>query len=79
MLPTDPDRIIISGAAENNLKQVSLEIPHYRLIVVTGVSGSGKSSLVYDVICREGQRLVFGKLSFGKPEPREKTAQTQSA
>ncbi|HAH32275.1 MAG TPA: excinuclease ABC subunit A [Elusimicrobia bacterium] len=52
-------KIIISGAAENNLKKVSLEIPHYRLIVVAGVSGSGKSSLVYDVICREGQRLFL--------------------
>ena len=51
--------IIIENAQENNLKNVSLRIPHYRLIVVTGVSGSGKTSLVQDVLCAEGQRLFF--------------------
>jgi len=44
--------IFIQSAAENNLKGISLRIPHHRLVVVTGVSGSGKSSLVYDVIGR---------------------------
>jgi len=53
--------IIIENAYENNLKNVSLRIPHYQLIVVTGVSGSGKTSLVYDVLCAEGQRLFFEK------------------
>ena len=51
--------ISIENASENNLKNISLQIPHHKLIVVTGVSGSGKSSLVYDVICREGQRLFM--------------------
>lgn len=51
--------IVIENAAENNLKNVSLHIPHYKLIVVTGVSGSGKTSLVYDVLCAEGQRLFY--------------------
>jgi len=51
--------IIIENARENNLKDVSLRIPHYQLIAVTGVSGSGKTSLVYDVLCAEGQRLFF--------------------
>lgn len=52
-------KIVISGARANNLKDVSLEIPHHQLIVVTGVSGSGKSSLAFDVIAREGQRRYF--------------------
>jgi len=51
--------IIIENALENNLKNVSLRIPHYQLIAVTGVSGSGKTSLVYDVLCAEGQRLFY--------------------
>ncbi|MFA6126797.1 MAG: AAA family ATPase [Bacteroidales bacterium] len=64
--------IIIENAHENNLKNVSLRIPHYQLIAVTGVSGSGKTSLVYDVVCAEGQRLFFenfigGKLLSAKP------------
>jgi len=46
--------IIIENACENNLKNVSLRIPHYQLIAVTGVSGSGKTSLVYDVLYNEG-------------------------
>ena len=65
-------KIIISGAAENNLKQVSLEIPHYKLVVVTGVSGSGKSSLVYDVICREGQRLFLENFLSESRNPAKK-------
>lgn len=51
--------ISIRRAAENNLKNISLEIPHGKLIAVTGVSGSGKSSLAFDVIAREGQRRFF--------------------
>jgi excinuclease ABC subunit A len=43
--------IIIENAQENNLKNVSLRIPHYQLIVVTGVSGGGKTSLEYDMHC----------------------------
>ena len=50
------DRIKIVGAKEHNLKNVSLELPKNELIVFTGVSGSGKSSLAFDTIFAEGQR-----------------------
>ena len=52
------DLIRVSGARENNLKNVSVEIPKRRLTVFTGVSGSGKSSLVFDTIAAESQRLI---------------------
>src|SRR3974390_801590 len=48
--------IVVRGARQNNLKNLSLEIPLNELIVVTGVSGSGKSSLVFDTLYAEGQR-----------------------
>ncbi len=44
------DKIIVKGARENNLKNVSIELPKNKLIVMTGVSGSGKSSLAFDTI-----------------------------
>src|SRR5437762_13118679 len=50
--------IRVHGARENNLKDVSIEIPKRRLTVFTGVSGSGKSSLVFDTIAAESQRLI---------------------
>uniref|UniRef100_UPI003FEE9077 hypothetical protein n=1 Tax=Candidatus Onthocola sp. TaxID=3085646 RepID=UPI003FEE9077 len=49
------DKIIIKGARENNLKNVNIEIPKNKLVVMTGVSGSGKSSLAYETIYSEGQ------------------------
>src|SRR5512139_4161280 len=52
------DLIRVQGARENNLKDVSVEIPKRRLTVFTGVSGSGKSSLVFDTIAAESQRLI---------------------
>src|ERR671932_828007 len=52
------DLIRVHGARENNLVDVSLEIPKRRLTVFTGVSGSGKSSLVFDTIAAESQRLI---------------------
>src|ERR671923_200201 len=52
------DMIRVHGARENNLKDVSVEIPKRRLTVFTGVSGSGKSSLVFDTIAAESQRLI---------------------
>lgn len=55
--------IVIHHAAENNLRSVSLEIPKNQLIVVTGVSGSGKSSLIFDVMYREAEHRYFGSLS----------------
>src|SRR5580658_5432663 len=52
------DVIRVHGARENNLKDLSLELPKRRLTVFTGVSGSGKSSLVFDTIAAESQRLI---------------------
>ena len=52
------DLIRVQGARENNLKDVSVEIPKRRLTVFTGVSGSGKSSLVFDTIAAESQRMI---------------------
>ena len=57
------DKIIIKGAREHNLKNVSLEIPKNQLVVFTGVSGSGKSSLAFDTIFAEGQRRYIESLS----------------
>lgn len=54
--------IKIIGANENNLKNVSISIPHYKLVVVTGISGSGKSSLIFDTLAKEGQRRYFETL-----------------
>lgn len=57
------DKITIKSAKEHNLKDVSLEIPKNELIVFTGVSGSGKSSLAFDTIFAEGQRRYIESLS----------------
>lgn len=57
------DKIIIRGAKENNLKNINLEIPRDKLVVFTGVSGSGKSSLAFDTIYAEGQRRYVESLS----------------
>ncbi len=57
------DKIIIKGARENNLKNVNIELPKDKLIVMTGVSGSGKSSLAFDTIYAEGQRRYVESLS----------------
>ena len=57
------DKIIVKGASENNLKNVSIELPKNKLIVMTGVSGSGKSSLAFDTIYAEGQRRYVESLS----------------
>ena len=57
------DKIIIKGAKVHNLKNVSLEIPRDKLIVFTGLSGSGKSSLAFDTIYAEGQRRYVESLS----------------
>ena len=57
------DKIIIKGAKENNLKNINIELPKNKLIVMTGVSGSGKTSLAFDTIYAEGQRRYVESLS----------------
>src|SRR5436189_6266555 len=57
------DRITVRGARQHNLKNVNLEIPRNRLTVITGLSGSGKSSLAFDTIYAEGQRRYVESLS----------------
>lgn len=57
------DKIIIKGAKEHNLKNVDLELPRNKMIVFTGLSGSGKSSLAFDTIYAEGQRRYVESLS----------------
>ena len=57
------DKIIIKGAKEHNLKNINLEIPKNKLVVITGLSGSGKSSLAFDTLYAEGQRRYVESLS----------------
>src|SRR6266571_1247575 len=57
------DRLVIHGAREHNLKNVTLDLPRDKLIVFTGLSGSGKSSLAFDTIYAEGQRRYVESLS----------------
>ena len=57
------DSIVIRGAQEHNLKRVDLDLPRHRLTVLTGVSGSGKSSLAFDTVFKEGQRRYLESLS----------------
>src|ERR1700675_1479829 len=60
---TAMDRIVIKGAREHNLKNIDIEIPRGQLVVITGLSGSGKSSLAFDTIYAEGQRRYVESLS----------------
>lgn len=57
------DKIVVKGARENNLKNIDIEIPKNKLVVMTGVSGSGKSSLAFNTIYAEGQRRYVDSLS----------------
>ena len=57
------EKIIVKGAKEHNLKNINVEIPRNQLVVVTGLSGSGKSSLAFDTIYAEGQRRYVESLS----------------
>ena len=61
--PAEQTSIIVRGVRVHNLKNISFEIPHYSLTIVTGVSGSGKSSLAFDTIYAEGQRRYIESLS----------------
>src|SRR5437016_4140118 len=57
------DKIVVRGAREHNLKNIDVTIPRDRLVVITGLSGSGKSSLAFDTIFAEGQRRYVESLS----------------
>ena len=59
----DKSKIVVTGARSNNLKNIDVEIPHKSLTVVTGLSGSGKSSLAFDTIYAEGQRRYIETFS----------------
>jgi excinuclease ABC subunit A len=63
IVPRPMDKIIIKGAREHNLKNIDVEIPRDKLVVITGLSGSGKSSLAFDTIYAEGQRRYVESLS----------------
>ena len=64
------DHIFVKGARENNLKNIDVEIPRDKLVVLTGISGSGKSSLAFDTIYAEGQRRYVESLSaYARPIP----------
>ncbi|MCI8917030.1 MAG: hypothetical protein HFF26_10275, partial [Oscillospiraceae bacterium] len=57
------DKIVIKGARENNLKNIDVTIPRDKLVVLTGLSGSGKSSLAFETLYAEGQRRYVESLS----------------
>ncbi|MBQ2309145.1 MAG: excinuclease ABC subunit UvrA, partial [Erysipelotrichales bacterium] len=59
----EQDKIRIRGARENNLKNIDLDIPRNKMVILTGVSGSGKTSLAFDTIYAEGQRRYIESLS----------------
>ena len=60
---SEPTEINIKGAKVNNLKNISLKIPRNKFVVISGVSGSGKTSLAFDTIFAEGQRKYIESLS----------------
>jgi excinuclease ABC subunit A len=62
MTSSKPTEIVIQGARTNNLKNISLRIPHNKFIVLTGIFGSEKSSLIFEIIAKEGQRRYFNTL-----------------
>ena len=57
------NKLIIRGARENNLKNINIDIPKNKLVIMTGLSGSGKTSLAFDTIYAEGQRRYVESLS----------------
>ncbi len=63
LAPPEPEGLVLTGARENNLKNISIRVAHGALTVVTGVSGSGKSTLAFDIIFAEGQRRFMESMS----------------
>lgn len=57
------EKLIVKGARQHNLKNITVEIPRNKMVVITGLSGSGKSSLAFDTIYAEGQRRYVESLS----------------
>jgi excinuclease UvrABC ATPase subunit len=72
------DRIIITGARQHNLKHVTVEIPKKKLVVITGPSGSGKSSLAFDTLYAEGQHRYIESLSACARHPERAVPVTQA-
>ena len=66
------NKIVVAGAREHNLRDIDVELPRDALIVVTGLSGSGKSSLAFDTIYAEGQRR-YVCLLYTSPSPRDRS------
>lgn len=67
---SENNSIFIKGARVNNLKNIDVEIPRDKLVVITGLSGSGKSSLAFDTLYAEGQRRYVESLSsYARPVP----------
>src|SRR5580693_8001173 len=62
LIMVDQNHIVIRGARQHNLKNITLKIPRNQLVVITGLSGSGKSSLAFDTIYAEGQRRYVESL-----------------
>ena len=75
-LATGRDTIVLEGVRVHNLQNLSLEIPLHQLVVITGISGSGKSSLAFETLAVEGQRRYIETLSpscllYTSPSPRD--------
>ena len=77
---SESNYISIKGAKVNNLKNIDVDIPRNKLVVITGLSGSGKSSLAFDTLYAEGQRRYVESLSsyYIKCRPREDEPNTAS-
>src|SRR5438034_6488283 len=78
VMPRSPDRVIIRNARQHNLKGITVELPRCALSVVTGPSGSGKSSLAFDTLFAEGQWRYIESLSTYARRSEEHTSELQS-